>query len=313
MTFSFYLLAENKVTKLTRRTPFLTCALAAVCLLACASVARAQAFSQSPLPPPTGFVNDFANVIDEPTQARMERVLVSLKQKADIEFAVVTVPTTNGQDIFNYSLSVARGWGIGSPQGEKKGLLLLVAVEDRKYQVQVSRNLEGDLPDGLVGELGRRMREPFRAGDYSTGLMNAVQTFIATIGKQRGFTFEEVDQSYAYQPAQRTRPTGARRAGGGLGLGACCLIGIVLVIIFSMFGGRRGGRGGGGFGGGGGGGLLNALLLANVVGSIANSGRGGSSGWGGESGSSGWGGGGGGFGGFGGGGDFGGGGAGGDW
>ncbi len=182
-----------------------------MCLLACASVARAQAFSQSPLPPPTGFVNDFANVIDEATQARMERILTSLRDKAQIEFAVVTVPTTGGQDIFNYSLAVARGWKIGAPEGEKKGLLLLVAVEDRKYQIQVSRHLEGDLPDGLVGEVGRRLREPFRANDYSKGLMDAVQTFIATIGKQRGFTFEEVDQSYAYQPAQRTQPTGGRR------------------------------------------------------------------------------------------------------
>lgn len=282
-------------------------------MLACAGAARAQT-PPAGLPAPTGFVNDFANVIDEATEARMERVLTSLKQKADIEFAVVTVPTTGGQDIFNYSLAVARGWKIGAPEGEKKGLLLLVAVQDRKYQIQVSRHLEGDLPDGLVGEVGRRMRDPFRAGDYSTGLMNAVQTFIATIGKQRGFTFEEIDQAYAYQPAQqRTRPAGGRRTQGGLGLGACCLIGVVLIVLFSLFGGRRGGRGGGGFGGGGGG-LLNALLLANVVSSVANSGRGSSSGWGGGgSGSSGWGGGGGGFGGFGGGGDFGGGGAGGDW
>ena len=280
-----------------------------MCLLACASVARAQAFSQSPLPAPTGFVNDFANVIDEGTQARMERVLTSLRDKAQIEFAVVTVPTTGGQDIFNYSLAVARGWKIGAPEGEKKGLLLLVAVEDRKYQIQVSRHLEGDLPDGLVGEVGRRLREPFRANDYSKGLMDAVQTFIATIGKQRGFTFEEVDQSYAYQQTQRTRPTGGRRTPqGGLGLGACCLIGVVLLILFSMFGGRRGGGGRGG----GGGGLLNALLRANVASSIASGSRG-SSGWGGSGGSSGWGGGGGGFGGFGGGGDFGGGGAGGDW
>lgn len=297
-----------------RRTPLLAHALAALCLLACAGVARAQgeprAYSQSPLPAPTGYVNDFANVIDDATQERMERILTKLKERADIEFAVVTVPTTGGQDIFNYSLAVARGWKIGSPEGEKKGLLLLVAVEDRKYQVQVSRHLEGDLPDGLVGEIGRRMREPFRAGDYSKGIMNAVQTFIATIGEQRGFKFDDVDPALAYKQAERPRSSG-RRTQSGFGIGACCLIAIVLIVIFSMFGGRRGGRGGGG----GGGGLLNALLLANVLSSVAGSSRGSSSGWGGGDGgsSSGWGGGGGGFGGFGGGGDFGGGGAGGDW
>ncbi len=296
----------------TRHTSLLASTLAALWLLACASGAQAQeaarAYSQSPLPAPTGYVNDYANAIDDQTQARMERILTSLKEKADIEFAVVTVPTTGGQDIFNYSLAVARGWKIGSPEGEKKGLLLLVAIEDRKYQIQVSRHLEGDLPDGLVGEAGRRMREPFRAKNYSKGLMDAVQTFIATIGEQRGFTFEEVDRAYAYKQAARPTGGGRRRQGGGIGLGACCLIAIVIIIIISMLGGRRGGRGGGG-----GGGLLNALLLANVLSSVASSSRGGSSGWGGGGGS-GWGGGdSGGFGGFGGGGDFGGGGAGGDW
>lgn len=282
----------------------------AFCLLFCANVARAQegaarAYAQSPLPAPTGYVNDYANVIDAPTKARMERWLTNLKERADIEFAVVTVPTTGGQDIFNYSLAVARGWGIGSSESEKKGLLLLIAIQDRKYQTQVSRHLEGDLPDGLVGEIGRRLREPFRANNYSKGVSDAVQTFIATIGQQRGFKFEDVDQSYAYKTA--ARPTNSRRRGqGGLGLGAVCLIGIVLLFLFSMIS-----RGGGGRGGGGGG-LLNALLLANVLSNVAGGGRGSSSGWGGSS-DWGSGGGGGGFGGFGGGGDFGGGGAGGDW
>jgi uncharacterized protein len=283
----------------------------AFCLFFCANVALAQegaarAYTQSPLPAPTGYVNDYANVIDAPTKARMERWLTNLKERADIEFAVVTVPTTGGQDIFNYSLAVARGWGIGSSESEKKGLLLLIAIQDRKYQAQVSRHLEGDLPDGLVGEIGRRLREPFRANNYSKGISDAVQTFIATIGQQRGFKFEDIDQSYAYKTASRPTNSGRRRQ-GGLGLGAVCLIGIVLLFLFSMIS-----RGGGGRRGGGGGGLLNALLLANVLSNVAGSGRGSSSGWGGSS-DWGSGGGGGGFGGFGGGGDFGGGGAGGDW
>ncbi len=287
-------------------------------LFACAGAASAQnarAYTQAPLPQPEGFykyVTDEAGVLDAATKERLATVLNRLKERADIEFAVVTVPTTGGKDIFEYSLSLARGWGIGSKDAEKNGLLLVVAVNDRKWQVQVSRHLEGDLPDSLVGQIARqRLVPPFKSGNFSQGINDFVQGTIATLAEKRGFQLEGIDQSYAYrEPVRRTRPTRAREA-SGLGLGGCCLIIIVIVILFSLAGKRGGGgRGGrGGWGGGGGGGWLTSILVANAVGSALGGGRGSSSGsgWGGG------GGGGGGFGGFGGGGDFGGGGAGGDW
>jgi uncharacterized protein len=296
--------------------------LAVVCLLAAAGAALAQgeprAYSQSPLGPPTGYVNDTANVIDPATQDRLEALLTELKNAGGIEFAVVTVPTTGDTPIFDYTLSVARGWGIGAKEAQSKGAILLVAVNDRKYFMQVSRHLEGDLPDGLIGEvLRQKLREPFRAGDYGKGLTDAVQTFAATLAEKQGFTLTGVNQSQAYRPPARTRrePRARVRQGGGIGIGACCCLAAVVGLLLLSIGGRgRGGRGGRG-GWGGGGGLLNALLLANIFSSLGGSGRGSSSGWGGFGGgggsSSGWGGGG--FGGFGGGGDFGGGGAGGDW
>lgn len=273
---------------------FIFAALAFICLLSTATSVYAQ-YDQSPLPQPTGYVNDYAGVVDTATKQRMETILENLKQRADVEFAVVTVKTTGDRDIFDYSLAVARGWKIGSSEGDKNGLLLLVAIDDHKYQIQVSRHLEGDLPDGLVGELGRRMREPFRRNDYSGGLMAAVQTFVATLGEKRGFSIEGIDQSNAYRAPTRTRDSG--RSSGGLS--PCMIIFIILIILIFLLSSR--GRGGG---------CLNLFLL----GSLFNSGsRGGwsSSGWGGGGfgGSSG----GGGFGGFGGGGDFGGGGAGGSW
>ncbi len=276
-------------------------------LLLFGSVALAQVKTESPLPAPTGFVNDFAEAIDAPTQERMETILRNLNDRAQIEFSVVTVNTTGDQPIFDYSLAVARGWGIGPGDNSSKGLLLVVAIQDRKYQIQVSRHLEGDLPDGLIGEIGRRMREPFRANNYSAGLMTAVETFVATLAELQGFSIEGIDRSRAYQPKAGGNERERRRSPqSGLSFGACCLIGVVLLFLLSMMGGR------GGRGGGGGGGFLNALLLANLFSSLGSS-RG-SSGWGGGGfGGSSGGGGGGGFGGFGGGGDFGGGGAGGDW
>jgi uncharacterized protein len=302
-------------------TPLAAC-LALAWLLAFAGAARGQdarAYTEAPLPQPEGFykyVTDNAGVIDAGTKERLATILNRLKERADIEFAIVTVPTTGDRDIFGYSLALARGWGIGSKEGEKNGLLLVVAVNDRKWQVQVSRHLEGDMPDSLAGEIARQRLVPqFRQNNYSQGISDFVQAAIATLAEKRQFQLEGIDQSYAYRaPMRRTRPTRSREA-SGIGIGTCCLIIVVVIILLSLAGRGRGGRGGRGGWGGGGSGWLTSVLVANAIGSAMRGGRHSSSGWGGGGGS-GWGGGGGGgggFGGFGGGGDFGGGGAGGDW
>ena len=118
--------------------------------------------AKSPIPLPSPFtpIIDYANVIDPETRKKLEAMYLNLKQRADIEFAVVTVDTTGDRDIFEYSLDVARGSGIGSKEGEKNGFLLVVAVKDRKYFTQVSDHLEGDLNDGLVGQIQREQLVP---------------------------------------------------------------------------------------------------------------------------------------------------------
>lgn len=304
------------MTLMQRRLPSsLAACFAALCLFACAQGARAQdaarAYMQAPLPAPEGYykyVTDNANVIDAATKQRLAATLNNLKERADIEFAIVTVPTTGDTPAFEYALSLARGWGIGSKDGEKNGLLLLVAVNDRKWQMQISRHLEGDMPDTLVGEIGRqRLTDPFKQGNYSQGISDFVQTVVATLAEKRGFQLEGIDQRYAYRPSTRTSTqTRGRTRSGGSSIGGCCLIAVVILFLISMAGGR-GGRGGRG---GGGGGLLSGLLLGNILSGLASGGRRSSSGWG-DGGGSSWGGGG--FGGFGGGGDFGGGGSGGSW
>jgi uncharacterized membrane protein YgcG len=87
--------------------------------------------TQSPLPPPTGFVNDYSSVLDEVTRNQLESTLAELKERSAIEFAVAVIDSTGGQPINDYSLAVARGWGIGPKDTTKGGgLLLLVAVKD---------------------------------------------------------------------------------------------------------------------------------------------------------------------------------------
>jgi uncharacterized protein len=262
---------------------------------------------QSPLPKPTGYVNDYAGVIDSATKEWLETTLGNLDRQQQIQFSVVTIDTTGGQEIFDYSLAVARGWGIGSKDAQKPSLLLLAAIKDRKAFTQVSRHLEGEIPDGLAGQIQRERLVPaFRAGDYGKGLADTVSAYIATIASKNGFS---TDTIFPTGFPAGTKPTPRRETGGKSGLGGLCGVVIIIIVVLGILVLRSRGRGGRG---GGGGGWLGWLVLSSLL----NSGRGsGSSGWsgGGFGGGGGGGSSGGGFGGFGGGGDFGGGGAGVSW
>ena len=261
---------------------------------------------QSPIPQPNppAPVVDTADVIDAATEQRLNNILKNLSENkaANAEFGVVTVKTTGGQEIFDYSLAIMRGWGIGS--SEKGGLLLVVAVDDRKYFTQVSRHLEGDLPDGLVGQIQRERLVPLlKQGNYNQGISDTIETYVATLAEKRGFSLEGIDQRRAYRGTAPPTRTTERRTTRRFPMSTIIII--IVVVLFLLLSSRGGGRGGCG-----GGGCLNMLLLNSLL----NSGRGGwgSSGWGG--GGFGGGGGGGDWGGFsGGGGDAGGGGAGGSW
>ena len=269
-----------------------------------------QPWSQntSPLPAPTGFVNDYAGVIDAATKQQLETKLKDLKDTTNpsVEIAVVVVKTTGERPIFDYSLAVARGWKIGSKDDDNPSALLLIAIDDRKYFTQVSKDLEDELPDGIVGSLQRQFLVPeFKKGNYSKGISDTIDAYISTI-RNKGNVAAKPDQ-----------PTAAPVSSGASGLATlfCCAV-IILIILIIIFSRGKGGpsgkdrsRWGGGAFGGGTDTSSGSNALPWIVGGILGGGSGSSSSsdWGSSSGGgSDWGG-------FGGGGDFGGGGSGGDW
>ena len=288
--------------------------LAAVVFLLAATAVFSQnsgqfSINESPLPAPTGYVNDYIGVIDATTKAQLEKKIDDFRKTSNptTELAVAIVKTTGGRDIFDYSLAVYRGWKIGTKEGDNPGLLLFIAVDDRKYFTQVSRDLEDELPDSLVGSLQRQYLVPqFKQGNYSQGVSDTIDAYIRTIQERRGGIVSQTPS-----PTPQAAQTRSRSGRSNFGFCLILIIGFIIVWLISRAargGGGRGGRwGGGGFGGGG-----SALpwIIGSIISSAANSrGSSGGSSWGGGD----WGGGGGGFGGFGGGGDAGGGGAGGSW
>lgn len=266
--------------------------------------------SNSPLPPPTGFVNDYAGVVDAATKQQLETKLKSLRDTTNpsVEIGIAVVKTTGDRPIFDYSLAVARGWKIGSKDDDNPSALLFIAIDDRKYFTQVSKDLEDELPDGVVGGLQRQYLVPeFKKGNYSKGISDTIDAYISTIRNKGNVSATPI-------PTGGTRPSDEPIGNAVCGFIIC--IGILILLLIVFLSSRRGGGGskGSGWGGGafGAGADIAANVASGVIGGIIGSALSGGS----SSSSSNWGGsssGGGDWGGFGGGGDFGGGGAGGSW
>src|SRR5713101_7146694 len=216
-----------------RTRVFLIFTVAFLLLLMGRGLANAQA-AQSPLPQPTGYVNDYAGVVDSATKERLEITLGNLDRQHQIQFSVVTVDTTGGQDIFDYSLAVARGWGIGAKDVTKPSLLLLVAIKDRKYFTQVSRHLEGDLPDGLVGQIQRERLVPaFKAGQYGKGISDTINAYITTVAEKNGFSTNTI-----LAPGQTPVPVSSGDKTGSLISGIVVLFAIAINVIILIAIGR---------------------------------------------------------------------------
>jgi hypothetical protein len=126
---------------------------AAVCLtllLFAGSVAHAEKTDQLK---PQGYVNDFAGVLSAPAKAQLTALCTEVDQKAKAQIAVVTVKSLDGQAVEDYAVDLATRWGIGPKQADR-GILILLAVEDRKYWTSVGYGLE---PGGGSASSCRRL------------------------------------------------------------------------------------------------------------------------------------------------------------
>lgn len=267
-------------------TPFRL--LVAAVLLVSASVLPAERVED--LPKPTDYVSDFAHVLSPAAIARLDRICSQLDHTAaNAQVAIVTVHNLDGDDAADWASRLEDKWQMGK-KGTDRGVLVLLAVDDHKRRIDVGYGLEGILPDGKVGDIGREMVPYLRQNDFDDAVTLAVSQIGQVIAEDAHVSLQDEDQ------APRPMPHGRGTTRHGFPLGGL----IFLLIILFFFGGFR---------------LLAFLLGWNLFtggyrrGPYIGGGWGGG-GWGGGSG--GGGGGDSGFGGFGGGG-FGGGGAGGDW
>jgi uncharacterized protein len=210
-------------------------------ILVCVGLSFALA-QQQRFPAYSGHVNDFANILDQQTKEKLELWLTNFENMTGTQIAAVTVTSLEGRPIEEYANALYRAWGIGAKTGENKdkGALLLVALQDRRTRLEVGYGLEGDLPDGLAGEIIRRMRPELQQGRYSEAMTTGVRTLLDTLAEKWNVNIAGIeDRRYAYH-APAPAPLG-----GGAGL-LCLLVGLFIFFLFFASlskGGRRGGGG----------------------------------------------------------------------
>src|SRR5712692_4273520 len=128
---------------------------------------------------PSNYVNDFAGVLDPATVARLNDLCRQVDEKAHAQIAVVTVKSLDGQDVVSYAVAPYQKWGIGA-KGKDRGVLILLATQDRKYWTTVGYGLEPILPDGKVGGFGREAVPLLRQNDYS-GAVSLMTSRVADV------------------------------------------------------------------------------------------------------------------------------------
>jgi uncharacterized membrane protein YgcG len=143
----------------------------------------------------TGYVTDDAKVLDGSTQKQLETILAALKERKKIDFAVVIVSSTGDKSVRDQSLALARERKNNSIEKNVSGLLLLVAVDDRNWHIQITRNLEAQLTPEILTNLSTLMTDSFREKQYGAGIIKYVNAIIAKL--------EPLDVAWKAQKTQK--------------------------------------------------------------------------------------------------------------
>jgi uncharacterized protein len=201
--------------------------------------ARAFAIDAAQLKP-QGYVSDFADVLDASDRIQLERYCASVEHATGAQMAIVTISSLDRQPMEDFANKLFRSWGIGK-KIKDEGVLLLLAVRDRKSRIEVGYGLEPILPDGFAGSVLREMRPSLRDQSYGQALIAGAAEIGERIARAKGVSLT------------RSLPRRAPPQGADSGIQIPILL--ILVALFFLFAGR--GRGGG---------FLTGVLLGNFLG-----------------------------------------------
>lgn len=221
------------------------------------------------LPKYSNYVNDYSGVLNTQELKLLNSLMSRFEDSVGVQIAVLIEESSQPYDVFDRALFVSRGWKIGN-KGVNNGVLIYLAVKDRKYHIITADKTQSALTDGKVGEIGRKALVPYlKQGDYYNAIRETTYELAFSVkGEFNGRTSKS--QKKVKNPLSKIIGPIIflvlfyliffRRGGGG-GIGRRGVYHTPL--FFGGFGGGHSsggssfGSGGGGFGGFGGGGGFN--------------------------------------------------------
>lgn len=240
------------------------------------------------IPPLAHRVTDLTNTLSVDQQAALESKLQAFEQSKGSQIAILMIPTTQPEDIAQYSIRVVDAWKLGREKSDD-GVLVIVAKDDRKSRIEVGYGLEGAIPDANAKRIVSDMMKPsFKQGDFYGGLDAATTQLTKLIDgealppptKKQNTNAGGVEQYFVLLLIVAVilggiltsifgQFFGSLATGGIVGalvwlltsLVAASVIAAIIALVFTLMSGGRGGLpiggygggfGGGGFGGGGG-------------------------------------------------------------
>lgn len=142
-------------------------------------------------PKATGYVNDFANLLDAAARDSLDQLLKQVERETAAEIVFVSVTSLDGMSEEEYANKLFKAWGIGKKK-EDNGVLVLVAPTERAMKIEVGYGLEGVLPDGLAGEIIRAQFTPrFKENDYPGGVRAGMRRIADIVRANQVLTAEE--------------------------------------------------------------------------------------------------------------------------
>jgi len=194
-----------------------------ILFITCLMLCTLLAFTQELPPKPNTLVTDFTNTLSDSEQQQLEHKLVAFDDSTSTQITVVILKSVGSYDINDYAQRLGRAWGVGQ-KGKNNGVVLLVAIGDRKVAIQTGYGVEGVLPDIITHEIIQNdIRPNFKAGNYYAGLDAGTNDIIK------------------YVKGEYKSPKKPQQQAKNIGGSAIILIIIVVVILIIIFRNRGGG------------------------------------------------------------------------
>ncbi|HEX8020607.1 TPM domain-containing protein [Mucilaginibacter sp.] len=188
----------------------------------CVITAMAQDFPERS----NTLVTDYTNTLSPADKQRLETKLVTYNDSTSTQIAVVILKSTGSYDINDYGVQLLRKWGIGQ-KDKNNGVLVLVAIGDRKMSIQTGYGAEGSLPDIVTQDIIQNDLKPhFKQGDYYGGLDAGTNSIFKAMKGE-------------YKAAKKKQNNSGT---GSAGLIVLMIVVVILILVFRNRGGGGGGR-----------------------------------------------------------------------